>query len=278
QEAGGFRTLLSVPLLRTGEPIGAIAMQRNEIKPFSDKEIELVTTFADQAVIAIENVRLFEEGQARTRETTEALEQQTAISEILRVISSSPGDVHPVLDAVAERAARICEAQFVQIVVPEGDRLRFAAAIGDPGRPESLPIDRSTVMGTAILDRKTVHVADMQASGADFPLGRDYARRFGFRTLLAVPLVREHRALGAIQVRRTEMRPFEERYIALLRTFADQAAIAIENVRLFNETKEALERQTATSEVLGVISRSKFEIQPVLDTIVQTAKRLCLAE
>jgi PAS domain S-box-containing protein len=274
------RTFMGVPLLRDGDVTGVILLGRYEVAPFADEQIELVTTFADQAVIAIENVRLFEEVQARTRETAEALERQTAISEILRVISSSPSDVSPVLKAVAARSARICEAQFVDIVIAEGDAMRIAATFGELGRPidEKIPLDRTTVMGRSIVDKTTVHVPDLQNAGAEFPAGRQLALKYGHRTILGVPLLREDRALGSILVRRTEVRPFEDKYIALLKTFADQAAIAIENVRLFDETKESLERQTATSEVLGVISRSKFEIQPVLDTIAETAGKLCRAD
>jgi PAS domain S-box-containing protein len=280
QKVGQFRTLLSVPLLRDGEPIGAIAMQRTRVEPFTDKQIEVVTTFADQAVIAIENVRLFEEVRARTQELSEALEQQTAISEVLRVISSSPGDVGPVLHAVAQRAARICEAQWVDIVMAEGDTIRLAAKFGDVGRPlgEAVPLDRTSVMGRTIVDKEVVHVTNLQNAGTEFPLGQRLAREHGIRAILGVPLTRENRALGAIIVRRAEARPFQDKHIALLKTFADQAGIAIENARLFNETKEALERQTATGEVLNVISRSTTELQPVLDTIVVTAARLCEAD
>jgi PAS domain S-box-containing protein len=280
QEVGKYRTLLGVPLLRGGEPIGVIALQRNEVKPFSDKEIELVTTFADQAVIAIENVRLFEEVQARTRELSVSLDQQTAIGEVLRIISSSPGEVRPVFQAVAERAARLCEAQFVDIIVSDGKTMDVAATVGELGRPigEAIPLDRATVMGRSIVDKATVHVADLLNAGDEFPGGQKLAQRFGHRTIVAVPLIRQDRALGTILVRRTEVRPIEDKHIALLQTFADQAAIAIENARLFNETREALERQTATSEVLSVISRSTTELQPVLDSIVATAARLCQSE
>jgi PAS domain S-box-containing protein len=279
-DAGHFRTMLGVPLKREGAIIGNIALLRADVKPFTEKQIELVTAFADQAVIAIENVRLFEEVQARTREVTEALAQQTAISEILGIISQSPGDVTPVLNAVADRAARICEAQFVDIVVPDDGKLRIAATYGDLGRPanEDVPLNRTTVMGRSIIDKAVVHVPDLQNASDEFSAGRALARRFGHRSILAVPLLRQGQALGTILVRRTDVRPFEQKYVALLQTFADQAAIAIENARLFNETKEALERQTATAEVLNVISRSTTDLQPVLDKIVETAARLCQAE
>jgi len=269
-KAFGIKSGLLVPLLREGEGIGAIAVTRGTPGPYRDREVALLSSFADQAVIAIENVRLF-------NETKEALERQTAISEILRVISSSPGDVRPVLDAVAERAARICEARVVDIIMREGETMRVAATFGDLGRPrgEAVPLDRTSVMGRSIVDGQTVHVADLQNAGDEFPLGQQLARKYGHRTILAVPLIREGRALGTILVRRAEARPFQDKHIGLLRTFADQAAIAIENVRLFNRTKEALERQTATAEILKVISGSPTDVQPVFDAIVTSAVRLC---
>jgi PAS domain S-box-containing protein len=209
-------------------------------------------------------------------ETAEALERQTAISEILRVISSHPGDVKPVLAAVAERAARICDAHVVDIVVAEGDVMRIGATFGDLGRPAggTMTVDRTTVMGRSITDRAIVHVPDLQNAGAEFPRGRQLALKYGHRTILAVPLLRKARALGTILVRRTEMRPFEDKHISLLKTFADQAAIAIENARLFSETQEALERQKATADVLTSISSSMTDAQPVFDSIVRNIRRL----
>ncbi len=269
--ASGQRAQTTVPMMRGDAAIGAIAVVRRVPGPLTDKQIALLRTFADQAVIAIENVRLF-------NETKESLEQQTAISEILRVISSSPGDVQPVLQAVAERAARICEAKFADIILVDGPALRVAAAIGDLGRPQSsetVPLDRTTVMGRSIVDRTAVHIADLLASGEEFPLGRKLAIEYGHRTILAVPLLRDAKALGTMLLRRTEVRPFDEKHIALLRVFADQAAIAIENARLFNETKESLEQQTATSEILRVISNSPADVRPILDAVAQRATSLC---
>ena len=265
----GFNSVLFAPMLREGKVVGAIGAAHREAVPFDDKQVALIRTFADQAVIAIENVRLF-------NETKEALERQTAISEILRVISDSPSDVKPVLDAVAERAARICEARVVDIVLAEGGSMLVAAHIGDLGRPvgDIIALDRTTVMGRSIVDRASVQVADLQNAGDEFPRGRELALKYGHRTILAVPLLREGRALGTILVRRAEVRPFDDKHIALLRTFADQAAIAIENARLFNETKEALERQTAMAEVLQVISASMADTAPVFDKILQSCKRL----
>jgi two-component system, NtrC family, sensor kinase len=222
------------------------------------------------------------------RERDEALEQQTAISDVLRVISNSPSDVQPVLDSVAEHAARICKAQVVDILIVDNEVLRIAASFGELGRTSSgepVPLDRSSVTGRSICDLQPVHVADLQNASDEFPLGRELAIRFGHRTTLSVPLIREGRALGAILVRRPEVRPFEQKHIALLMTFADQAAIAIENVRLFKaeqhrtrELSESLEQQTATSEVLKVISSSPGDLQPVFQTMLENAVRICDAK
>src|SRR5260370_789815 len=235
QNVGGFRTVLVVPMLREGVLLGVFGLHRDEVRPFTDKQIELVTTFADQAVIAIENVRLFTALEARNHDLTESLEQQTATGEILRVISQSPTDVQPVFEAIAESAARLCEAPDVSIFVQEADHLRVAARHGPIPSDTALPLSRETGVGWAVLAGRTVHVADMQTEVDRFPVSVQNARRLRFRTAPNVPLIREGVAIGAISLRRAEAHLFAERQVAPLETFADHALIAIENVRLFTE-------------------------------------------
>jgi GAF domain-containing protein len=285
----GFRSGLFVPMLREGAPIGVIVVTRAEPGPFSDNEIELLKTFADQAVIAVENVRLFKELEARNRDLTEALEQQTATAEILRVISSSPTDVQPVFDAIAANAARLSGATDAIIRRVDGDALRLVAhhgALPGMGPDHLMPLDRGSIMGRSVVDRQTVHVHDFAAHPKDeLPVGQDLARRFGYRTALAVPLLREGVAIGSIGLRRLEVLPFSDQQIKLLETFADQAVIAIENAGLFAQLQarnrdltEALEQQRATSEILRAISASPTDLQPVLDAVVKSAARFCGAD
>jgi len=278
-ERFGMRTMLCTPLLSGGKAVGVIVAVRYEVRPFADKHIRLLETFADQAVIAIENVRLF-------NETREALEQQTATSEILRVISSSPTDVQPVFNAIAASAARLCESFDALIFRVDGDRLRLVAhhgsiPLGTIGE-FTLPLGRGTMPGRSALDGRTIHAADLLAEAEEFPEGSEVAQRMGFRTALTIPLMREGIPIGVIALRRTEVRPFTDRQIALLQTFADQAVIAIENVRLFKELEarnaeqaDTLARETATGEVLRAISRAQTDAQPVFDIIAESAQRLC---
>ena len=277
--AGNLRTLLAAPLRQQGELIGVLGARRNEVRPFTPAQIKLLETFADQAVIAIENVRLFKELQERNRDLTEALEQQTATSEILRVIASSPTDIQPVLDVVAENAARLCEALNVLIYRVVGESLQVVAKHGPYPAPAALlPISRGLPTGRAVVDRQTIHVHDIVAEiETEFPESpsRLTGKPSTTRTIIATPLLREGVPIGAIVIRRQEVRPFSDKQIKLLETFADQAVIAIENVRLFQELKESLEQQTATSEILGVIASSPTDVQPVLDVVAENAARLC---
>src|SRR5262249_28493471 len=234
----GFRAVLGVPMLREGRAIGAITLGRSAAGAFSETQVQLLRTFADQAVIAVENVRLFTELEARNSELRVALEQQTATSDILRVISQSPTDVQPVFDAVAESAARLCEAFDASIFRVDGDRLAFVAHHGPIAQRHgefSLPLVRGTVGGRTVLESRTVQVANLQNGDREFPDAVENARQFGFRTILSVPLLREGVAIGGIQLRPTEGQPFSERHVALLQTFAHQALIPIQNLRPFQQ-------------------------------------------
>src|SRR5262245_24611169 len=290
----GHRTVLSVPMMRERSPIGAITVARAHLEPFSDTQIALLKTFADQAVIAIENVRLFTELQQKNEaltqahaQITEALEQQTATSEILRVISSSPTDVQPVFDVIVGQACRLCDAVFANAVRLDGELMHNMAAFGFPPEVQAViardfPMrpSRASMSGRAILERAMVMAEDASIDDVG-ATSRDMTRLLGGRAMFSVPMLRDGVAVGAITLARRERGSFPERQVNLLRSFANQAVIALENVRRFTELQtsnheltSALDTQTATRDIRRVISRSQTDVQPACDAIVTSAVRL----
>jgi GAF domain-containing protein len=288
--ARGYRSMLYAPLMNKGVSIGFIAVTRVQPGTFANHHVQLLRTFADQAVIAIENARLFEEVQGKTRDLTESLQQQTATADVLKVISRSAFDLQIVLDTLVESAARLCEADMAAITRQKGDAYFRAGSYGFS--PEfmnyvkDIPVkpERATIIGRTLLEGKVTHVPDVH-SDPDYSFSEGQRLSGDPRTILGVPLLREGHPVGVLALLRRAVRPFTDKQIELVTTFADQAVIAIENVRLFDEVQartgelsEALQQQTATAEVLKVISRSAFDLQKVLDTLSESAARLCEAD
>jgi GAF domain-containing protein len=290
------RTILAVPMLREDTIIGVITIRRIQVQPFADKQIALVQNFANQAVIAIENARLLNELRQRTDDLSEALEQQTATSEVLKVISSSPGELEPVFQAMLENATRICEAKFGTLYLCEGGALRPVADthrappayVEARKRKPRLPPVPDGPVGRVLITKQVVHIIDLrklQSYLEHHPAAVDAIELGGFRTALGVPMLRDNELIGVINIMRQEVRPFTDKQVKLVENFAAQAVIAIENTRLLNELRhrttdlsEALEQQTATSEVLRVISSSPGELAPVFESLLASAKHLCGAE
>jgi len=287
---GGARSTVDVPLIKDDVLVGAFSIYRQEVRAFTDKQIELIENFAAQAVIAIENARLLNELRQRTDDLSEALEQQTATAEVLRAISSSPGELGPVFDSMLANATRLCEASFGGVFLREGDDFRIGAvhmpeqahaAMFEPGVTIPISEHSDLPLTRVVTSKDTCQIVDLRTSRSYADRNPRIARLVelaGARTFLCVPMIKDNDVVGAFAAYRTEVRPFADKQIELIENFAAQAVIAIENARLLNELRESLQQQTATADVLKVISRSTFNLQTVLDTLVRSAAQLCRAD
>src|SRR5262249_9528497 len=289
-DVAGIRTLLVVPMIKGKELVGAIGINRKEVKPFTDKQIELVQNFAAQAVIAIDNARLLNELLQRTDDLSESLQQQTATGEILTSISGSMTDAKPVFDAIVRNLLRLLGTRYAVVQLLQDGMIRLPAVDGEPGFEKLIdycprPLDGTTMGGLAMLSKQIVQFSPIIGNPAAPPATQKFAAEFGFNSSIFAPMVRGEKVFGAIGVAQRESRPFDDKQIALITSFANQAVIAIENARLFDELQkrtddlsESLQQQTATADVLKVISRSTFDLRAVLDTLVKSAVRICRAE
>jgi GAF domain-containing protein len=288
-KVGGARTALVIPMLRDDTLVGQIAIYRQDVRLFTDKQVELARNFAAQAVIAIENARLLNELRQRTDDLVESLEQQTATADVLKAISSASGDLQPVFDTILAKATELCQASHGALWLCEGDAFRTAAFHGAhaSGYLEHWQVGGLFQLGTevpavrAAKSRAPIQETDIKDTHAyrtDEPLVVTAVDIAGIRTVLCVPMLKESQTVGVIAIYRTEVRSFDTKQIELLTNFAAQAVIAIENTRLLNELRQSLQQQTATADVLKVISRSTFDLQGVLNTLVESAARLCEAD